>query len=57
MDYETEQSEEREALDSIYEGDDNFTKIESNVFQYKVTFLFLACRFSMSLAVFYAFIL
>ena len=36
MDHGQEQEEEREVLDSIYEGDDNFTKVKDDVIQYKV---------------------
>ncbi|KAF2365313.1 RWD domain [Trinorchestia longiramus] len=32
---EAEQSEEREVLQSIYEGDSNFTQVENTLFQYK----------------------
>merc|ERR1719452_57664 len=35
MDHGQEQEEEREVLDSIYEGDDNFTKVKDDVIQYK----------------------
>ena len=33
---EAEREEEREVLQSIYEGDTNFSQIEDNLFQYKV---------------------
>lgn len=32
------QKEEREALQSIYEGDEQFKELSPNVFQYKVIF-------------------
>lgn len=32
-----QQTDEREALQSIYEGDTNFKEINSTTFQYKVT--------------------
>lgn len=33
-----QQSEEREALQSIYEGDDAFKEINTTTFQYKVVY-------------------
>lgn len=34
---EAERAEEREVLASIYDGDINFSQIEENLFQYKVS--------------------
>ena len=33
---EAERAEEREVLESIYDGDSNFSQLEENLFSYKV---------------------